>query len=85
MFEKTQPSAWTEAKFLAEAPKLRIKVERADTGETVYEGEASGRTFSTGSFGYYATGKSKAMPSGDALQITANLTVVGSKLHKAGG
>jgi hypothetical protein len=39
---------------------------------------ASFKEFKTGSLGFYANGKA-ALPSGERLQVGANLTIIGSK------
>jgi hypothetical protein len=60
--------------FLAQAQPVEIDV--AGTKMT-----ATPRKFSTGSFGWYLTGKATLMVEGKAIpvQVGTNLTVIGSK------
>jgi hypothetical protein len=67
----------TKDEFLAKAAPVAIKV----NGQTV---TLDPRTFSTGSFGWYFSGKVSIEIDGKpvAVQCGLNLTVVGSKLEK---
>lgn len=64
----------TAAQFASKAPPLTIVV----NGQTML---AQPREFSTGSFGWYLTGKVAAVVDGKhvSVQIGMNLTVIGSK------
>ncbi|MBL8693830.1 MAG: hypothetical protein JNJ88_06990 [Planctomycetes bacterium] len=64
----------TRAEFLAKAEPVKIEI-----GGTIIL--ADKKEFSTGSFGWYANGKATVMVDGKPVpvQISANLTAIGSK------
>lgn len=67
-----------EAKFL-QGPALKLSVE----GTLM---EAKPRKFSSGSLGYYATGKALVLVNGQPVQVQVgcNLTIIGTKPEKVG-
>jgi hypothetical protein len=69
-----KPSPISRSDFLAKAEPLKVEV----AGTTMV---ADPKEFSTGSFGWYLTGKITVSVDGKPLsvQVGANLTVVGSK------
>ena len=71
----------TRAELKANAPKLRVIIQRVDDGSTLFTETMGIRDFQTGSIGYNVSGKTTVPCSGTDVkfQVGYNLTAVGSK------
>jgi hypothetical protein len=79
-FGKRTPCPVTKDEFLAKAPKLVITVRLHGSSDAIAELVLDPRTFSSGSYGWYATEKVEVPVNGCRPKVQAglNLTLVNS-------
>lgn len=65
-----------------DAPKV-LKIKMVDGEDVWLDDVAAHKVFSTGSVGYYLSGKMTNPKSGKRYQVSCNITLIGSKPEKA--